>query len=344
MIPSGLPANLRWTDGALHVLDQRLLPGEESYLVCRSAADVAAAIAGLAVRGAPAIGLAGAYGVALAAGECGADTTRLRLLADTLARTRPTAVNLQRGVDAAFRAALQLPAGDMAARAALEAARALHLEDAAVCQAIAEAGADCISPGSWVLTHCHTGALATGGVGTALGAIGVAHSRGTLHGVYACETRPLWQGARLTAWECGRRGIPCRLLVDGAAGTLLASGRCRAVLVGADRIAANGDVANKVGTYPLAVLAARHAVPFIVLAPWSSVDASLPDGSRIPVEEREPSEVTTPVAPAGIAAFNPAFDVTPGSLVSAIVMETGIYRRPYALHREAPKQGASVVP
>ena len=343
MTPPGMPVNLQWADGTLHILDQRRLPAQEAYLVCRSAGDVAAAIASLAVRGAPAIGLAGAYGIALAAGECGQDTARLRFLAETLARTRPTAVNLQRGVDAALRAALQVPAGDMA-RAALEAAHALHLQDAAVCQAIAEAGADLIPAGSWVLTHCHTGALATGGVGTALGAIGAARSRGMLHGVYACETRPLWQGARLTAWECDRRGIPCRLLVDGAAGMLLASGRCRAVLVGADRIAANGDVANKVGTYPLAVLAARHAIPFIVLAPWSSVDPCLPDGSRIPVEERDPGEVTAPVAPANTIAFNPAFDVTPGSLVSAIVTETGIYRRPYALRREAPNEGVPVAP
>ena len=330
----GLPPTLSWEDGALRILDQRALPRELRYLVCRRSAEVVEAIRTLAVRGAPALGLAGAYAVALAAREAGGDAERLRALAEAVATARPTAADLRRGVEAALGAAWAGPAGGWSERA-LEAARTLHEEDRRRCAAIAEAGAELLPRGGWVLTHCHTGALATGGIGTALGAIRVAHARGWVAGVYACEARPLWQGARLTAWECARLGIPCRLLVDAAAGSLLASGRVGAVLVGADRIAANGDVANKVGTYPLAVLAARHGVPFYVLAPWSTVDLRLASGREIPVEERDPREVTEPAAPEGTAAYNPAFDVTPGALVSALVTERGVFRRPYALREEA---------
>lgn len=323
---SALPANLAWDQGVLRVLDQRALPGDVRYLRCADWTDVRAAILTLAVRGAPALRLAGAYGVALAAADLPVPSDGFSAAVEALAAARPTAVDLAHGVRRA--AAAALGQADPAA-AALACARRLHAEDAARCEGIADLGAALPGLDGWVLTHCHTGALATGGVGTALGAIVEAHRRGRVAGVYACEARPLWQGARLTAWELGCLGIPCRLLVDGAAGSLLASGRVGAVLVGADRIAANGDVANKIGTYPLAVLARRHAVPFYVLAPASTIDAALDTGARIPVEERPADEVRAPVAPAGVDAYNPAFDVTPGDLVSALITESAVLRPPY---------------
>jgi methylthioribose-1-phosphate isomerase len=331
---SALPPNLSWLPaGALRILDQRALPGEVRYLECTEPRDVAQAIRDLAVRGAPAIGLAGAYGVALAALRHGADPSAFERAVLELATARPTAVNLATAVRrTAVAARAVLRAGgspEEAAAAALGQARALHREDAERCAAIARLGAELLPAGGWVLTHCHTGYLATGGTGTALGAIALAHRMGRVEGVYACEARPLWQGARLTAWECGLLGIPCRLIADGAAGALLAAGRVRAVLVGADRIAANGDVANKVGTYPLAVLAERHAVPFYVLAPSSTLDPEVPSGAGMVVEEREEGEVLRPAAAPGAGAWNPAFDITPGALISAIVTETGIHRRPY---------------
>lgn len=322
-----MPSNLLWTDDALRILDQRCLPHAEHYLVCRTAQDVVEAIRSLAVRGAPAVGLAGAYGVALAAIEAAGSQSRLAKLVETLADARPTAINLRREV--LRTAALTVGSAKDMAAAALAAALQAHARDRTLCEAIAVTGADLIAPNSWALTHCHTGALATGGIGTAFGALALAHARGTLVGVYACEARPLWQGARLTAWECERLGIPCKILVDAAAGSVLAAGRCQAVFVGADRIAANGDTANKIGTYPLAVLASRHGIPFYVLAPSSTLDTSLRSGVEIPIEERDPREVTDGVAPAGATAFNPAFDITPGSLISAVVTERGIYRRPY---------------
>jgi methylthioribose-1-phosphate isomerase len=334
-----LPPPILWSDdGVLKLLDQRQLPHHEAYVVCRNSEDVRAAIAALVVRGAPAIGLAGAYGVALAACASSTDANALTAAAASLATARPTARNIARAVRAVLEAALAAAPSDRPA-AALAMARTLHQREHVVCNAIATAGAALVPNGAWVLTHCHTGALATGGgLGTALGALAVAWRQGRLAGVYACETRPLWQGARLTAWECSRLGIPCRLIVDGAAGLVLASGRCAAVFVGADRIAANGDVANKIGTYPLAVLAQRHALPFVVLAPWDSIDPSLPSGAAIPLEERSAQEVASPAAAATVPCFNPAFDVTPGSLVTALVTEHGLYRRPYALDREAPAQ------
>jgi len=323
---SAVPVNLAWRDGALHILDQRQLPGDVRYIECRRWMDVAAAIRSLAVRGAPAIGIAGAYGVALAAAEHAAGSPAYAAAVEALAAARPTAVNLRRAVQAAVQAAA---AGGDPALAALHRAEAEHREDAARCAAIAALGAELLGPHGWVLTHCHTGALATGGVGTALGAIAEAHRRGRIDGAYACEARPLWQGARLTAWECAALGLPCRLLADGAAGGLLAAGAVTAVLVGADRIAANGDTANKVGTYPLAAVAQRHGIPFYVLAPSSSVDAELCAGTGVVIEQRDPQEVLRPAAPAGAAAYNPAFDVTPGALISAIITEAGVSRRPY---------------
>ena len=323
-----LPPNLEWRDGALHILDQRALPQDVRFLTCREWAQVCEAIATLAVRGAPAIGLAGAYGVALAAHIHPVPSAAFAAAVVALGNARPTAVDLAWAVDQAAAAART---GPDAAAAALACAQALHRTDAIRCQRIAEAGSRLPGVHGWVLTHCHTGALATGGTGTALGAIAEAYRIQRVAGVYADETRPLWQGARLTAWELGRLGVPCRVLADGAAGALLASGQVASVLVGADRVAANGDVANKIGTYPLAVLAARHGIPFYVLAPRSTVDRGLGHGGLIPIEERQAGEVLAPVAAPGAGAYNPAFDVTPGELVTALVTEDGVFRPPYDL-------------
>ena len=292
------------------LLDQRRLPDEEVELSCGSAAEVAEAIRTLAVRGAPAIGVAAAYGYALAARR-GED---LDAAFAVLASSRPTAVNLEwalrevRGSD------------DPAARA-----RELHPEEVERCRQMSAHAVGLVGEGSRALTHCNTGALATGGVGTALGALREAWARGLLRHVFVDETRPLLQGARLTAWELEAAGIPHTLIADSAAGGLLAAGEVDYVFVGADRIAASGDTANKVGTYPLAVLAARHEVPFYVVAPSSSVDLGVATGAEIPIEQRDPAEVSS-----RFPAWNPAFDVTPAELVAAIVTEHGIHRAPYA--------------
>jgi methylthioribose-1-phosphate isomerase len=292
------------------LLDQRRLPDEEVALSCGSAAEVAEAIRTLAVRGAPAIGVAAAYGYALAARR-GED---LDAAFAVLASSRPTAVNLEwalrevRGSD------------DPAARA-----RELHAEEVERCRQMSAHAVGLVGEGSRALTHCNTGALATGGVGTALGALREAWARGLLRHVFVDETRPLLQGARLTAWELEAAGIPHTLIADSAAGGLLAAGEVDYVFVGADRIAASGDTANKVGTYPLAVLAARHEVPFYVVAPSSSVDLGVATGAEIPIEQRDPAEVSS-----RFPAWNPAFDVTPAELVAAIVTEHGIHRAPYA--------------
>jgi methylthioribose-1-phosphate isomerase len=296
------------------LLDQRLLPDEVSYLECRSAAEVAAAIRALAVRGAPAIGIAAAYGYALAA-ERGED---LDAAAELLLASRPTAVNLAWAL-------AELRAGDQDAAALAGRARALHDEEVERCRRMAAHAAGLLEPGTRALTHCNAGALATGGVGSALGAIREGFERGLVTHVFVDETRPLLQGARLTAWELERAGIPHSVLADAAAGSLIARGEVDAILTGADRIAANGDAANKVGTYPLAVLAARHDVPFYVVAPSSTVDLSAASGADIPIEERDPAEVTT-----RFPARNPAFDVTPAELIAAIVTEEGVHRAPYA--------------
>jgi methylthioribose-1-phosphate isomerase len=296
------------------LLDQRRLPDEEIELECRSAADVAEAIRALAIRGAPAIGLAAAYGYALAAslGEDLDDAHRL------LASTRPTAVNLAWAL-ARMRSAPQ----DAEALAA--AARAIHEEEDARCRAMAGHAASLLAPATRALTHCNTGALATGGYGTALGAIRRAWERGLLSFVLVGETRPLLQGARLTAWELEAAGIPYAVIADAAAGHAIAAGDVDCVVTGADRIAANGDTANKVGTYPLAVLAARHGVPFYVVAPTSTIDPATPAGGDIPIEERDPGEVSR-----RWPARNPAFDVAPAELIAAIVTERGVHRPPFA--------------
>jgi methylthioribose-1-phosphate isomerase len=301
---------IRLEDDRVVLLDQRRLPEEEVELACGSAADVAEAIRALAVRGAPAIGIAAAYGYALAA----AREEDLDTAAKVLAASRPTAVNLEWALREVR------SARDPAARA-----RELHAEEVERCRRMSEHAARLVGEGSSALTHCNTGALATGGVGTALGALREAWARGLLQRVFVDETRPLLQGARLTAWELEADGIPHTVIVDSAAGALLAAGEVDYVFVGADRIAANGDTANKVGTYPLAVLAARHEVPFYVVAPSSSVDLTLDSGAEIPIEERDPGEVNS-----RFGAWNPAFDVTPAELIGAIVTEHGVHRAPYA--------------
>ncbi len=300
---------VRWRDGTLEILDQRRLPAEEMWLACTTWQEVAGAIRTLAVRGAPAIGIAAAYGMALAKGGERDDA------AAGLRAARPTAVNLSWAVERA-----------LASPDPLREATAIAAEEAARCDAIAAAGASLIPSGARAMTICHTGALATGGAGTALGVLGEAHARGRLAEVVACETRPLLQGARLTMWECMRRGIPARLIVDGAAGQAMRRGEVDLVIAGADRIAANGDTANKVGTYGLAVLARHHGLPFYIAAPSSTVDRATGDGGAIPIEERDPDEVLRIGAPAGARASNPAFDVTPAELISAWVTERGVHR------------------
>jgi methylthioribose-1-phosphate isomerase len=300
---------LRWDDGALLVLDQRALPGEERWIRCETAEQVAGCIRALAVRGAPAIGIAAAYAMALAAAR-GED---LRAAAAMLRTTRPTAVNLGWALDRA----LDARDGDL-----LALARHVHADQLDADRRLARLGAERFKPGDRALTHCNAGALATGGYGTAGGVLRAAWEAGRLTEVWVDETRPLLQGARLTAWELRQAGIPHRVVTDSAAGSLLAAGAVDVIVVGADRIAANGDVANKIGTYPLAVLAARHGVPFYVAAPVSTIDPATPTGASIPIEERDAGEV----AP---GAFNPAFDVTPAELVGAIFTEAGVLEPPY---------------
>ena len=297
---------LRFEGGALLVLDQRALPEAERWIRCETVEQVADCIRGMAVRGAPAIGLAAAYGMALADDREAA--------AELLRATRPTAVNLAWALEQVREAP-----------DTLEAARRLHREQHAADRRLAELGAELFGDGTRALTHCNAGALATGGYGTACGVLRAAWDSGKLEEVWVDETRPLLQGARLTAWELRRAGIPHRVVADSAAGSLMAQGRVDRIVVGADRIAANGDVANKVGTYPLAVLAERHGVPFYVAAPISTIDPATPDGGSIPIEERDPAELL-----AGGDAFNPAFDVTPAELVTAIVTEAGVLEPPYA--------------
>jgi methylthioribose-1-phosphate isomerase len=300
---------VRLEDDRVVVLDQRRLPDEEVELRCRSAAEVAEAIRTLAIRGAPAIGVAAAYGYALAAAH-GED---LEAAFEELAGARPTAVNLRWALE------------ELRDDPSPERARALHEAEVERCRRMARHAADLIEPGSRVLTHCNTGALATGGVGSALGAIRVAFERGLVEHVWVGETRPLLQGARLTAWELEQLGIPFAVIADGAAAALIGAGEVDAVLTGADRIAANGDTANKVGTYGLAVAAASHDIPSYVVAPTSTLDHAAATGAEIPIEERDPTEVS-----ARFPARNPAFDVTPADLIAAVVTEEGVHRAPYA--------------
>jgi methylthioribose-1-phosphate isomerase len=311
---------------AVRLLDQRRLPAEEVWLELVTCAEVEAAIRDLTVRGAPAIGVAAAYALAVEARR-GADAGALRAAAERLVRARPTAVNLAWSVRRMSRRI------GLGADALLAEAHAIRDEDEAACRRIGALGAPLLPPRARVLTHCNAGALATAGYGTALGVVRAAFEAGNAISVFADETRPFLQGARLTAWELKRDGIPVTVLTDGMAGWLMARGEIACVVVGADRIAANGDVANKIGTYALAVLAAHHSLPFYVAAPWSTVDLATPTGAAIPIEERGAEEVLTlagqRIAPAGVAARYPAFDVTPGALVTAIVTERGVVRPPY---------------
>ncbi len=326
-----------WEEDRLLLLDQRLLPGSVRFVACESANETADAIAAMVVRGAPAIGITAAYGVVLAARDawhrCGRDWPEaLREPLALLAGARPTAVNLAWALARMERFMVTLPADRDPVPALLEEARRIHREDVAANRALGEFGADLIGAPTSVITHCNAGALATGGYGTALGVIRSLHARGLVERVYADETRPWLQGARLTAWELVREGIPVSLLADGAAAARMAAGGIGWVVVGADRIAANGDVANKIGTYALALAARAHGVKFMVAAPTSTIDMACPDGGAIPIETRSADEVLhcggTPVAAEGADAWNPVFDVTPARLVDAIVTEKGIIEAP----------------
>lgn len=315
------PAPLRWDADvpAVVLLDQTRLPADEVELPCPDVPSLVAAIQALAVRGAPLLGVAGGYGVALAAAR-GDDVPAA---AHALATARPTAVNLATGVARVLRAWQE-------GRDPLAEAHALSAEEDAASAAMAEHGLTLVPAGARILTHCNTGALAVGGTGSAFAVALAAHRAGRLVHLWVGETRPLLQGSRLTAYEAGRHGIPHSVLPDSAAAALMASGRVDLILTGADRVAADGSVANKVGTYSLAVLAAHHGIPFVVVAPRTTIDLDTSDGAAIPVEQRAAHEVThlagAPVAPAGTAAFNPAFDVTPPELVTALVTDAGVVR------------------
>jgi methylthioribose-1-phosphate isomerase len=316
---------VRLEEGAVVVLDQRRLPDEEVELRCTSSTEVADAIRTLAIRGAPAIGVAAAYGLALAV-QRGED---LDDAYEVLAASRPTAVNLRWALD------------ELRDDPTPERARALHREEVERCRRMGEHSVDLLRTGArqgsprQLLTHCNTGGLATGGYGSALGAVRAAWDAGLVRHVWVDETRPLLQGSRLTAWELSALGIPFSVIVDGAAASLMASGDVDAVLTGADRIAANGDVANKVGTYGLAVSAAHHDIPFLVVAPTSTLDPGAATGADIPIEERDPGEVSL-----RFPARNPAFDVTPAELVGAIVTEAGVHRAPYESSLPTPVRSA----
>ena len=331
---------LRWiggVDGHLRLIDQTRLPVELVEIDCLDAETVWEAIRALRVRGAPAIGIAAAYGVCVGArGALDADEAaffaRVKQTADYLATSRPTAVNLFWALDRMTRKAESLRGRPVAEAAStlLDEARAIHEEDRQTCRAIGRHGAALLDGVEGVLTHCNAGGLATADYGTALAVVFAAVESGRRLHVFADETRPLLQGARLTAWELCRRGIATTLICDSMAGLVMRQGKVQAVVTGADRIAANGDVANKVGTYSVAVLAAAHKIPFYVAAPASTFDLSLATGAEIPIEERDPREIThgfgLQTAPDGVAAYNPAFDVTPAELVAAIICERGVIR------------------
>jgi methylthioribose-1-phosphate isomerase len=305
------------------ILDQRRLPDEEVELELRSSAEVAEAIRGMAIRGAPAIGVAAAYAYALAA----ALEEDLEEAANVLLASRPTAVNLAWAI-----AEMRRSDADLAERA-----RQIHREEVERCRRMGEHAADLFGEGSSPLTHCNAGALATGGYGSALGAVRSAFARGVITTVFVDETRPLLQGSRLTAWELERAGIPHTVIADSAAASLMGAGEVTQVVTGADRIAANGDTANKIGTYSLAVLAAHHAIPFYVVAPTSTLDTATATGADIPIEERDAGEVTS-----RFPARNPAFDVTPANLITAIVTEQGVHRPPF--EESLPRSAVEVAP
>jgi methylthioribose-1-phosphate isomerase len=330
--------SIEWRNGKIRFLDQTRLPVDEITIETDDVDVVAEAIRALRIRGAPLIGIAAAYGVALAAAAPGAGGTGApRECADRaiglLAGTRPTAVNLFAALDR-MRAVLDTH-GDPGtlAGALLDAARALHAEDAAMCAAIGNLGAALLPDEARVITHCNAGMLATGGIGTAIGIITTAAAQGKIRKVFVGETRPLYQGARLTSWELREAGIDVTVMTDSAVPYLMARQRVDAVIIGADRIAANGDVANKIGSYALARAASAHGIPFYVAAPRTTIDPSCPDGDRIPIEERGAGELadsgTRGIVPRGVSVWTPAFDVTPHEFISAIITESGVHRPPY---------------
>lgn len=334
---------IEWQSDAVVMVDQRKLPGQEIYVRCKTAAEVARAITTMVIRGAPAIGVAAAMGIALGMQRSKARGTRqcaveFNKICDLMAGTRPTAVNLFWAIDRMKRSfAAGAQAGESVAELTTRLVReshAIHDEDVASCQAMGRLGAALVPGAARVLTHCNAGALATAGYGTALGVIRAAAELGKVTQVYADETRPFLQGARLTAWELVRDGIPTTVITESMAGPLMRQGGIDFVVVGADRIAANGDVANKVGTYTVAMMAEAHGVPFYVAAPLSTIDLSTPTGAEIPIEQRNAREVThlgnIRLAPEGASVWNPAFDVTPARLVTGIITEKGIARAPYA--------------
>jgi methylthioribose-1-phosphate isomerase len=331
-----------WQGDEIVMVDQRKLPAQEVYVRCRTATDVAKAIKTMVIRGAPAIGVAAAMGIALGMRRYRSAGTRqfvteFQKTCDQMAATRPTAVNLFWAIERMKRV-LARAAHDGASAAEISAALdaealRIHDEDVRSCREIGAHGAALVPAQARILTHCNAGALATAGYGTALGVVRAAVERGHAIEVYADETRPFLQGARLTAWELVREGIKTTVITDNMAGVIMREGIIDLVVVGADRIAANGDVANKVGTYTVAVLAREHGIPFYVAAPWSTVDLSTPDGTRIPIEERAAREVThvgaVQLAPDGVSVRNPAFDVTPATYIAAIITDRGIARPPY---------------
>jgi len=325
------------------MIDQRKLPAEEVYVRCKSAAEVARAIKTMVIRGAPAIGVAAAMGIAVGMRKSKATGTQkfaaeFHKICELMAATRPTAVNLFWAIERmkrAFADSAQAGASVEQIKDRLDAeAQAIHDEDVANCRALGAFGADVVPPGARVLTHCNAGALATAGYGTALGVIRGAVEQGKKIAVFADETRPFLQGARLTAWELVREGIDTTIITDSMTAALMRQGKVDLVVVGADRIAANGDTANKIGTYGVAVLAREHNIPFYVAAPLSTIDLDTPDGDHIPIEERSAREVThvggAQMAPEGARVWNPAFDVTPHMLIAGIITERGIFRPPYA--------------
>lgn len=338
MIPT-----LTWTPEGVRFLDQTKLPLEETYVLASTYEDVAEIIVTMVVRGAPAIGVSAAYGVALGALKTSARTTEefapeFEKICARLAGTRPTAVNLFWAIDRmkALFAKLRAAGASLAQiqEKLLGEAHAMYEEDIAACKAMGAFGGELLPQEAGVLTHCNAGALATCGYGTALGVIRAAVEQGKRIHVYADETRPFLQGARLTAWELMADGIPTTVICDNMAASLMRAGRIQAVVVGADRIAANGDVANKIGTYNVAILAREHGIPFYVAAPWSTIDLATPTGEAIPIEERPQREVThhagKQLTPNGVGICNPAFDVTPAKYVTAIITERGVLRAPYS--------------
>ena len=345
---------LEWTDSGVRFLDQTKLPTEETYVTCTTYEQVADVIRNMVVRGAPAIGVTVAMGIALGINNSKAETVselkqELDRICDAMGKTRPTAVNLFwaiRRMQDKFERARVRPIPQIK-QTLIEEAQRMHAEDIAANQAMGRHGATLMPASGGVLTHCNAGALATCGYGTALGVIRAAVEQGKKIHVYADETRPFLQGARLTAWELMKDGIPTTVISDNMAGAMMKQEKIAAVVVGADRIAANGDVANKIGTYTVAVLAKEHGIPFYVAAPFSTVDMDTPDGSRIPIEQRNAREVThiggRQMVPDGVQVENPAFDVTPAKYVTAIVTERGIARAPYeeSLAKQAGVETAS---